>query len=233
MPDKIWIIRGKMWRQSRKLLIEKLGDYHDGHRAKLILNFGSDYSDDGVIVLNGKIRHIRDKIIMNKLLDEYGILHPKTFYYPFRALNILYNQQSECVLKKRFGSRGRGITFTTFNRLKIGKLDENDYVQFYIPFEREYRVCVDFKRVLGIREKIGDCKMKNSKTCSYITRHIDKLDKFALVITKQFKLDFTGIDIGEYNGNYYIIELNSAPTIGPAWTRKLRNDLVEMYKCHI
>jgi len=222
----IYIMSSEIWAKSRKLLIERLGKYYEDHEPKIVLNFVGNYRNDDIKVLNGKIHHIQDKVEMNKLFDEYGILHPKTYYHPF---DDLPNTNNECVLKKRFGSRGKGIVFTTFDKIDKSSLTSNDYIQDYVPFDKEYRIGVTFKRVLGIREKIGNCRIRNSKTCKYITRHIDKLGDFAFSLAKQFELDFTGIDIGEWKGTYIVIELNSAPTIGPDWARKLKNDLVGLY----
>ena len=85
-------------------------------------------------------------------------------------------------------------------------------------------------RVLGIREKVGNNRIRNSKSCTYNTIHNSQITYLAWNTTKKFKLDFVGIDIGERLGKYMIIELNSAPTIGPVWANKLGNDLIKMYK---
>ena len=49
-------------------------------------------------------------------------------------------------------------------------------------------------------------------------------------MAKKFGVEFTGIDIGEWNGKYIVIELNSSPTIGEYWARLLAEDLIERYK---
>jgi glutathione synthase/RimK-type ligase-like ATP-grasp enzyme len=221
--------------------LEALGNYSKPERAKIILNFGCDYNRDDILVLNKKISHIRDKIMMNKLLDKYNIPHPKTYYFPF---DNLPNTEDKCVIKDRFGSMGNHLIFTTFNKIHKDipdnylsgmvsgttySVNSETYVQDYIPFEKEFRVGVDFKRVLGIREKIGSNKIRNSKTCEYKTVHSYTLSDFAWDVTKKFELDFVGIDIGMWLGTYMIIELNSAPTIGPTWANKLKNDLLRLY----
>ena len=167
-----------------------------------------------------------DKVMMNKKLDELKIRHPKSYYYPF---DDLPNTEEECVIKGRFGSRGNHLVFTTFN--KIHDIGDERYVQHYIPFEKEYRVGIYDNKVLGIREKIlsDNCrckKIKNARSCYYETRKIPKLNNFALNVAKGFDIDFTGIDIGDWKGKYIVIELNSSPTIGECWAKKIANILI-------
>lgn len=172
---------------------------------------------------------------MNKELDRLNIRHPKTYYFPF---DDLPNNDNLCVIKSRYGSRGNHLKFTRFRHVRHYYMDDR-YIQDYIPFEREFRIGVDWKRILGIREKIlnDDCecrKIKNSKSCHYITRKdMPKLEKFAWKVFKKFNVEFTGIDIGMYNGKFIVIELNSAPTIGEVWANKLKNDLLEKYYARI
>jgi len=168
---------------------------------------------------------MRDKILMNRTLDKLKIPHPKTYYYPFKKMPYT---SEECVIKYRYGQRGNTLRFVKFEDIDIEYLTPDEYVQTFIPFEKEYRVGVDFLRMLGIREKVDVGKIRNSRTCTYITRHIDKLEEFAWDTFKKFKIDFTGIDIGLWEGKYIVIEFNSAPTIGQAWTRKLGNDLIKL-----
>ena len=105
-----------------------------------------------MIVLNEKISHITDKVRMNQLLDRYKIMHPKTYYYPFSNIP---DTRERCVVKRRFGQRGTGIKFTRFNKIySIYGIDNKIYIQHFIPFEREYRVGITFRRILGVREKI-------------------------------------------------------------------------------
>jgi glutathione synthase/RimK-type ligase-like ATP-grasp enzyme len=218
VPDKkLYIRSGKIWGISRKILIKALGDYY------------TEDNPDMVFDLNGYKNEIMfDKVKMNKKLDELKIRHPKSYYSPFEDLP---NTEEECVVKGQFGSRGNHLTFTTFNELNKEELHDK-YIQHYIPFKTEYRVGVDFVRVLGIREKLpnDDCrckKIKNSKSCYYETRDIPKLRKFAEKVARLFEVDFTGIDIGSYNNKYIVIELNSSPTIGEYWARLLAEDLID------
>lgn len=224
----IFVEKVRCWGKSYPRLIEALGDYYNGHNPRIVLSFGKDCYPSNIKVINKNTHIVKDKILMNKFMDENNIRHPKTFYFPF---NNLPSNNDECVIKRRYSTRGKNIRFSFFDEINIDELTPDDYVQIYIPFEREFRVGVDFFRVLGIREKLPDsinCKIKNSKSCYYETRHINKLKQFAWDVARKFNIDFTGIDIGEYLKSYIVIELNSAPTIGEYWAKLLANDLINL-----
>ena len=208
---KIGIRSGCIWGISKRKLIEALGEYYTENNPDIVF---TTYKEK-----------LCDKIIMNRTLDKLKIRHPKTYYYPFDKLP---NSNDKCVIKKRYSSRGKGITFSRFNKIDVAELNYDIYIQHFIPFEKEYRVGIDFKRVLGIREKMGIARIRNSKSCLYKTRHIDKLSKFAWKVFKKFEIDFTGMDIGLWNEKYIVIELNSSPTIGEYWARLLAEDLIEL-----
>ena len=211
--SKIGIRSGYIWGVSKKKLITALGEYYTETNPDIIFNLLS--------IDNEKLS---DKIIMNKTLDKLNIRHPKTYYYPFKKLP---NSNDKCVIKIRYGSRGKGIVFSRFNKIKSGDISSNHYIQHFIPFEKEYRVGIDFNRVLGIREKMGIARIRNSKSCRYETRDIPELHKFAWKVFKKFKIEFTGMDIGLWNGEYIVIELNSSPTIGEYWAKLIARDLIE------
>jgi len=228
----IYIVENGIWGKSRPLLLKALGSFYNRDEYTLVLNFGCNiWFDDDICVLNKNTEVIYNKIRMNMMLDSLEIPHPKTYYFPF---DNLPDTEEECVIKKANSYKGKGVRFSKFNNIDIEEIDETYYIQHYIPFEREYRVGVDFRRVLGIREKIPIdaskiTKIKNSLSCTYETVQNKRLSDFAFEILKKFKLDFCGIDIGEYCGNYIVIELNSAPTIGEYWAKLLAQDLINKY----
>lgn len=232
ITEGIYIVPSRIWGQSIKRVLGELAEYYSSNNPYIILNFTYNMEElEGQVILNKKIRHMIDKIEMNRLFDKFKIRHPKT-YYSFDE--IPFDLYDECVVKKQFSERGNGIAFTTFDNIHHIIFSQGYYVQYYIPFEREYRIGIDFKRILGVREKIiippHDPRIKNSKSCEYITiKDNHKLEKFALKIFKKFEVDFAGIDIGECNGQYYAIEINSAPTVGEVWARRLSDDLKELY----
>ncbi|KKM81548.1 hypothetical protein LCGC14_1328710 [marine sediment metagenome] len=212
----IYIKSGRIWGKSRRLLVDALGEHYTEHNPSLIFDLRkpSNY----VMV---------DKVIMNKKLDELGIIHPKTYYHPFEDLP---NTNEECVIKHKYGSQGNHLIFTTFDQISKDELCDR-YVQQYVPFKAEYRIGVDWMRVLGIREKISNDssrthKIKNSRTCFYITREIPQLHMFAWKVAQLFEVEFTGIDIGLWNDQFIVIELNSSPALGEYWAKLLAQDLI-------
>ena len=210
----IGIRSGRIWGISKRKLIEALGEYYSSDNPTHIFD-----------ITNQPI--MTNKIIMNRKLDGFKIPHPKTYYYPFDGL---LDSNQRCVIKPEYGSRGKGISFSRFNKIKPRSIPPNMYIQYYVPFEREFRIGIDFNRILGIREKLGIARIRNSKSCYYETRDIPKLKKFAWKVFKKFDVEFTGIDIGLWNGKYIVIELNSSPTIGTYWARLLAEDLIERYE---
>ena len=227
MRNKIYGWGRYGWGPSSRRLIRALGDYYSRENVRIYFGHGCTerYLKSEVWMLNRHIERMSDKIVMNQKMDELKIRHPKTYYYPFDKLP---SSKDKCVIKPRYGCRGKGISFSRFNKINKNNLSYNNYVQQFIPFEREYRVGIDWNRVLGIREKMGIAKIRNSKSCLYETRHIDELREFAWKVFKKFEVDFTGMDIGLWKGKYIVIELNSSPTIGEYWSRLLAEDLINL-----
>jgi glutathione synthase/RimK-type ligase-like ATP-grasp enzyme len=229
---KIYIRKSSSWEESRERLIKYLGEYHSPDYPFIILNFSHNYRGGfNKIVLNRDVERQKDKIKMNKLLDELQIPHPKTYYYPFYNLP---KTPEECIIKNRFSERGNGIRFGKF--LKVRKEEyllsnENKYIQAFVPFEKEYRVIVDFLGVIGIKEKrlrsyYSHRKYKNSSTCQFKKIKNEEVEKFALYVASKFQIDFSGIDVGEWMGRYYVIEFNSAPSLCSEFAEIFANHLI-------
>lgn len=217
----------RAWGKSYNLMIPllKKADYYSNN-PKLLLNFGSNYNNDYVDVLNKRIEHIVDKVKMNKLFDKYNIPHPKTYYYPFNNLP----KRGMCVIKLRNGSgRGKGIKFIKFRKLKNKELNNTIYIQHYIPFEEEYRV-VNFIGNYRCREKIGNDKVKNSFSCRYRNFRDEELEKYGKYVCEKFKVDFAGLDIGIYNKHFYMIEINSACGVNENSANTLLHFLIKYYE---
>ena len=212
----IYFSKINAWFKTRRRIekiIRERGYLADNPRdARVIVNFGGDNmrDDEDVIILNKNTSVMYDKIKMNRKLDEIQVLHPKTYYYPFANLP---NTNKECVIKKRNGQMGNHQIFTKFDRIEKSSLNSSDYIQEFIPFETEYRVVVDHRGVFRVTEKIGQAKLRNSKSCVFKDRFIPELYDLGSQVCNRMGVDFSGLDVGLYNGDYYIIELNSAPSL--------------------
>jgi len=215
------------WDDSRKRVNRFLKEkgYLGDEQPTIILNFVEDdiIVDDNILVLNRFVELIRDKILMNKLLDKFEIPHPLTYYYPFANLP---KTPDDCVVKTQYGQEGKRIKFQTFLTIDRDELQDYNYVQAYIPFEKEYRVLVDFLGTFSIKEKVGEAKLKNSKSCKFRKRENQEIATFATQVCRKFGIDFAGLDIGEWNGKYYIIELNSAPCLSTKNAEIFANHLI-------
>ena len=231
---KIGLKYAKIWGKSYKIVRGLLEDYgYFAENPKLLLNFGGNHEEvDSMVVLNKRISHIYDKVKMNRLFDKFNIPHPKTFYYPFTDLPLT---DDECVIKNRLGSRGNGISFTTFNQINLEELNSDKYVQYYIPFENEYRVVkfiYEYKSRLKIPNENG-VRIKNGRSCRYKNIRNEPLEIFAKNVCDKFKIDFTGLDIGEYNGYYFMIEVNSACGLNKNSAPDLVRNLIRYYQNNI
>jgi len=206
-----------IWNKSYKRLKTILKNKNliccNGHEPSIYINFSDDFHDNNTntLVLNRNVTNARDKVKMNKLLDELNILHPKTYYYPFLDLP---KDKEECIIKPQFrGGMGRNIILTTFNKIKYPEEYDSCFIQQLIPFDREFRVIVFNGESIAAREKISDEVIKNRESSEIVLTAIKSLEDFAVEVAKRMKIDFCGADIGMYDGHYFVIELNSAPGI--------------------
>ncbi len=227
----IYIKKINAWYKTRKIVVELLKErgYHTNNydEARVVLNFGSNHHDDRKIILNKDIDIMRDKIKMNGILDRAWVRHPKTFYYPFQDLP---NMRNKCVIKNRYGQMGNHQIFTTFKKAKKLLLNSNQYIQEFIPFEREFRVLVDHFGCFRATEKIGESDLRNSKSCRFkdVYGGYDDLREMGVQVAKIFGVDFVGFDIGYCNNRYWVIELNSAPSLSTRNAIVLVNNMIEL-----
>ena len=214
------------WGLSRKRVIKILKEkgYLNNENPYIYLNFAYDMEKiPNKIILNWNVELQRDKIRMNKELDRLNIPHPKTYYYPF---NDLPNTPDKCVIKFRYGEKGRSLEFTRFIDVDKTTLSENNYIQALVPFDQEFRATVDHLGCIGLREKIGDAVCKNSKTCELIPVHNFRLEVFATQVCRKMNVDFSGVDIGIFMGEPYVIEMNSAPGLPENEAEAFANHLI-------
>ena len=132
------------------------------------------------------------------------------------------------MVKSRYGMQGNGIRVRNFNEIDKEYLYESKVVQHFIPFEHEYRVLVDMFGVLSIKEKIGSAVIKHSTNSNFEEITNLELEEFCIDVCDKLGIDFTGIDIGEIFGKYYIIELNSAPSLSTENAKKLALHIKEL-----
>lgn len=120
------------------------------------------------------------------------------------------------------GSKGRGIIIVK-DESEYDSSYSNYYYSKLLNFSNEYRVHVLGGNVVKVMEKIplsGDnIIIKNSETCTFKRRNIDimeygnKINDIVQQLYSVFPMNLMGLDIGICEGNPYIIEINSAPSL--------------------
>lgn len=90
----------------------------------------------------------------------------------------------------------------------------------FIPKAREFRVHVAFGRSIKIAEKIGDGNRKSFKRGAEFVYpdfdHKKSLRRYAKQAVASLGLDFGAVDILYKDGKYYVLEVNTAPSLTSA-----------------
>lgn len=137
-------------------------------------------------------------------------------------------------------SKGKGIII-------VNNEDEyrDEYNYYYhsplIPFDREFRVHVLGGNIVKIMEKIPlnegeNVIVKNSETCTFKRKDINLLkcgNAIIEIIEKLysvFPMQMMGVDLGIFNNEAFIIEINSAPSLNSV-TLQLYVDFLKQNVC--
>ena len=106
----------------------------------------------------------------------------------------------------------------------------------YIPVDREYRVHVFQQQVIASAEKrmsdhatsLHVRNYENGWVFKYIDTCPDDIKNAALAATRSLGVDFGAVDvIKSVNGNVYVLEVNSAPSLIKEGTDEDNNDVVQ------
>ncbi len=197
------------------------------------LNILKLFEQQGVNVINqaSKIEDTVDKLYTSILLSENNIKTPNTYVFrsktnahSFLKKNMLNKQ---FIYKPLFGSQGDNIAIVSQpNDLDVINNPSNVYYfQDYLHNEinHDYRVLV-FRKADKFKyyymTRYGNSFINNiSKGASCLQEIINpKIIDLALKSSMLLGIDFCGVDIIQYNNEYYVIEVNSIP----AW-RGLQN----------
>jgi glutathione synthase/RimK-type ligase-like ATP-grasp enzyme len=224
---KVGITPSGIWRESEKLLQYTLGRNYSPYLSEcdVVLNTFAEHrilKHEDIKIINRNVRNIADKILMNKFLDYYEILHPRTFFYPFKKMPKYRSKKEKCLVKPRKGCHGSRISLTTFENIRE-KLSKKYYVQSFLPFEHEYRVVLFCDEIISIKEKVSKAEIKNQSNSKFRLLKVKNLglELFSKWVCKCLDVEFSGLDIGEIAGNFYVIELNAAPGITMKAARKI------------
>jgi RimK family alpha-L-glutamate ligase len=181
----------------------------------------------GVKVINspGAIEKTVDKFYTSALLDEAGILTPKTVVTEkFSEAITAFREMGDVVVKPIFGSLGNGmvritdeeVAYRTFRALELGKYVF--YLQEYIPHDnQDIRALVIGGRVVAAMLRKGNGWKTNIAKGAVAEPFAlsDQLTASCIRAARILGADYVGVDIlpGEDN-KFYVAEVNSIP----GWT---------------
>lgn len=162
-------------------------------------------------------QYVQDKIKQTALFNILGIPHPRTrvFYGKRQMISITEHFQFPFIAKIPRGSAmGRGV-------FKIQNSDDLDryalktsiaYIQEYLPTDRDIRAVVIGNRVVHAYWRIAPAGDFRSNVAVGGTVNLHNVPGPALDLAHYTALkcrwDDVGIDICQYNGQYYVIEAN-------------------------
>jgi RimK family alpha-L-glutamate ligase len=163
----------------------------------------------------------RNKFTCLSMLAAKGYKVPETFVTESEFLAYEFIKKvGKCVLKPMIGSRGIGsilIDDADIGFRKIQDLKEKGYslyLQRYVNKpNRDIRVIVAGDEVIGgmVREsnywKTNVYQGAEAKAAK-LPKEVEEL---SLRVTKDLGLIYSGVDVAEENGEFYILEVNSAP----------------------
>jgi hypothetical protein len=165
------------------------------------------------------INRMDSKKESRRFFQEIGISVPKSY---FSKEDILSKTDVQYPLlgRKKYHSQGKGIEIIKNKNDVLNS--QSEYWSEYIQKDREYRVYVFMGKIIGISEKIPEDKnsvaWNNSlgnavfKTIPWNSFNKDMCN-LVLDSTSLLDVDFSAVDVIEKDGTFYIIELNSAPTL--------------------
>ena len=172
-------------------------------------------------ILNEKVKSkmlFYDKLFQHYLLNKKGLpIVPSMLYTGHQQPASVYNTfQKPYIMKSIEGSRGVQVEKITSKKQSQEMIDKygqgNVLVQKYIQGMRDYRVIVVNNKVVGGIERVAVAGEFRANVALGATTHKISVGKemanLAIQATKVFNAEYAGVDIAEYKGKYYILEVN-------------------------
>ena len=175
----------------------------------------------GIAAVNGDI--VKVAPYTNKLCQYFRLIENKLPVIP----SLLYSGEKADVpvysyfkfpyiAKGTYGSKGRNV-FLVRNREEIKALIKRFgfgkvLIQKYLPASWDYRVIVVGGRVLGVMKRTGrKGGFKNNFSAGASVSSVEAPKEVHILASKAaavFNADFAGVDILEFEGAHYILEVN-------------------------
>ncbi len=162
-------------------------------------------------------RFVGDKIKQTLLFQLNKLPVPRTrFYYGPRQQKMITRDFSYPFIAKtpRSSSRGLGVNLIR-NRKQLDNYLENNcpaYIQEYLPECRDYRVVIAGEKIIHSYQRVA----RNSEFRANISLGADfrfqdipeSVTDLALKTSKLCGFNYTGIDVCESKGAFYLLEAN-------------------------
>ena len=163
-----------------------------------------------------------DKFLTSIFLERYNLPTPKTIVCedPNDALDGFEELGGDVVIKPLYGSRGVGISrlndkgFAENVIYTLSELNEIFYLQEFIEhYNRDIRILVIGNKAVAGMYRVSD-NWKTNVHAGAKVEHLElskELKDLAINAAKKTKTEIAGVDIGECENGYQIIEVNSIP----------------------
>lgn len=164
-----------------------------------------------------------DKELSILLLRRAGINSPEIYSKPFPPSESL---KYPLFGRKKNHHQGKDIQlFMQPSDLNRTDASTYDFLVSFVPSEKEYRIHVFGEQILSCEEKrrpTGDsyktpCFIRNADN-GWVFVDVTPSEELKLLsqyVIKLFKLDFGAIDILKTRDTFSVLEVNTAPTLGP------------------
>jgi ribosomal protein S6--L-glutamate ligase len=159
----------------------------------------------------------QDKIKQTAIFNMLDIPHPKTkiFYGKKQKQTILMSFDFPFIAKKARGSAKGNDIYLIQNKKDLSNYLKNKgpaYIQEYLPIDRDMRIIIIGKKIRLAYWRIASKDNFKTNLSQGGTIHFEHLPQkaldLALLTALKCKWDDVGIDIIEYNNQFYVLEGN-------------------------
>lgn len=173
-------------------------------------------------ILNERVArkmHFYDKLSQHFILAKNGLPIVPSLVYTGKTLpsSVYKKYKYPYIVKSIEGSQGKQVFLINKSSEEIPKLLEeyglgNLIIQKYLPTKHDYRIIVIGNQVIGGVKRIA--QGKEFRTNVHRGGLVEKIKisnefkKLALKAARVFNAEFAGVDIIEYKGRPYILEVN-------------------------
>lgn len=162
-----------------------------------------------------------DKLFQHYLLSQNNIPIVDSFLYTGHQFpeSLFSTLKKPFIVKKIEGSRGLQVHQVRYKKDMFKLIDRygqgNILVQKYFQNIKDYRIIVINNKVVGGIERIAKKdEFRANVALGATTRAIQvpkKMQGLAIQSAKVFNAEFAGVDIAEYKGKYFVLEVNIFP----------------------